>query len=132
MTDSIDECSAQQLKEFDGEMLKSTPKEGLGLEDEGENERRKLEELKAEFEPPTRLMKEALGDKVEKVVASSRMADSPCALTTHDLQPKPFVEARDGFWQDGDVIKNDEPLSNVLPDELVLHALLHGVQPAPS
>ena len=39
----------QQLKKFDGKMLKSTTKEGLDIEDE--NERKKLEELKAEFEP---------------------------------------------------------------------------------
>ena len=29
----------------------------------------------------TKLTKEVLGDKVEKVVVSSRMADSPCVLT---------------------------------------------------
>merc|ERR1712039_1000072 len=44
----------------------------------------KLEELKAEFEPLTKLMKEVLGDKVEKVLISSRMADSPCVLTTSE------------------------------------------------
>merc|ERR1712003_353073 len=82
MTDPIDEYSVQQLKEFDGKKLKSTTKEGLDLEDE--DEKKKLEELKAEFEPLTKLMKEVLGDKVEKVVISSRMADSPCVLTTSE------------------------------------------------
>merc|ERR1739847_39590 len=43
-----------------------------------------VEELKAEFEPLTKLMKEVLGDKVEKVLISSRMADSPCVLTTSE------------------------------------------------
>ena len=43
-----------------------------------------MEELKAEFEPLTKLMKEVLGDKVEKVLISSRMADSPCVLTTSE------------------------------------------------
>ena len=46
--------------------------------------RKKIEELKAEFEPLTKLMKEVLGDKVEKVIISSRMADSPCVLTTSE------------------------------------------------
>merc|ERR1711981_793310 len=82
MTDPIDEYSVQQLKEFDGKKLKSTTKEGLDLEDE--DEKKKLEDLKAEFEPLTKLMKEVLGDKVEKVVVSSRMADSPCVLTTSE------------------------------------------------
>merc|ERR1712050_381209 len=43
-----------------------------------------VQELKAEFEPLTKLMKEVLGDKVEKVVVSLRMADSPCVLTTSE------------------------------------------------
>merc|ERR1711948_69875 len=70
------------MGEFDGKKLKSTTKEGLDLEDE--DEKKKLEEMKAEFEPLTKLMKEVLGDKVEKVVISSRMADSPCVLTTSE------------------------------------------------
>merc|ERR1711994_710022 len=49
-----------------------------------EYEKKKFEELKAEFEPLTKLMKEVLGDKTEKVVVSSRMADSPCVLTTSE------------------------------------------------
>merc|ERR1712079_87778 len=42
-----------------------------------------VQQLK-EFEPLTKLMKEVLGDKVEKVTVSSRMADSPCVLTTSE------------------------------------------------
>merc|ERR1712157_497486 len=82
MVDPVDEYSVQQLKEFDGKKLKSTTKEGLDIDDE--DEKKKMEELKAEFEPLTKLMKEVLGDKVEKVLVSSRMADSPCVLTTSE------------------------------------------------
>merc|ERR1712182_102218 len=82
MVDPVDEYAVQQLKEFDGKKLKSTTKEGLDIADE--DEKKKLEELKAEFEPLTKLMKEVLGDKTEKVVVSSRLADSPCVLTTSE------------------------------------------------
>merc|ERR1712207_61723 len=82
MVDPVDEYAVQQLKEFDGKKLKSTTKEGLDIEDE--DEKKKLEELKAEFEPLTKLMKEVHGDKVEKVLVSSPMADSPCVLTTSE------------------------------------------------
>merc|ERR1712185_409301 len=82
MVDPVDEYAVQQLKEFDGKKLKSTTKEGLDIDDE--DEKKKMEELKAEFEPLSKLMKEVLGDKVEKVVVSSRMADSPCVLTTSE------------------------------------------------
>merc|ERR1711918_241635 len=82
MVDPVDEYAVQQLKEFDGKKLKSTTKEGLDIDDE--DEKKNIEELKAEFEPLTKLMKEVLGDKVEKVLVSSRMADSPCVLTTSE------------------------------------------------
>merc|ERR1711957_726945 len=81
MVDPIDEYGVQQLKEFDGKKLKSTTKEGLDIDDE--DEKKKIEECKAEFEPLTKLMKEVLGDKVEKVQVN-RMADSPCVLTTSE------------------------------------------------
>ena len=45
MVDPVDEYAVQQLKEFDGKKLKSTTKEGLDIEDE--DEKKKLEELKA-------------------------------------------------------------------------------------
>jgi molecular chaperone HtpG len=64
------EYGVQQLKEFDGNKLKSTTKEGLDIDDE--DEKKKIEEMKAEFEPLTERMKEVLGDKVEKVLASSQ------------------------------------------------------------
>jgi len=56
---------------------------GVGDIDD-KDEKKKIEELKSEFEPLTKLMKEVLGDKVEKVLVSSRMADSPCVLTTSE------------------------------------------------
>merc|ERR1712054_199082 len=82
MVDPVDEYAVQQLKEFDGKKLKSTTKEGLDIADE--DEKKKIEELKAEFEPLSKLMKEVLGDKVEKVMVSDRIVDSPCVLTTSE------------------------------------------------
>jgi len=81
MVDPIDEYAVQQLKEFEGHKLVSVTKEGLKFE-ETEEEKKKQEELKVSFEPLCTLMKEILGDKVEKVVVSSRIVDSPCVLVT--------------------------------------------------
>ena len=80
MVDPVDEYAVQQLNEFDRKKLKSTTKEGLDLGDE--DDKKKLEEPKAESEPLTKLINEVLGDKVEKVVASDRVVDSTCVLTT--------------------------------------------------
>jgi molecular chaperone HtpG len=81
MVDAIDEYAVGQLKEFDGKKLVSATKEGLVLEDT-EEEKKKKEEKKARFEPLCKTIKDILGDKVEKVVVSDRIVDSPCVLVT--------------------------------------------------
>jgi molecular chaperone HtpG len=81
MVDPIDEYAIQQLKEYDGKKLVCATKEGLDL-DETEDEKKKLEEQKAAFEGLCKLIKDILGDKVEKVVVSNRVVDSPCVLVT--------------------------------------------------
>jgi len=81
MVDPIDEYCVQQLKEYDGKKLVSATKEGLALE-EDEDEKNAFEEAKAKSEGLCKLMKEVLDDKIEKVVVSNRLADSPCCLVT--------------------------------------------------
>merc|ERR1712188_351844 len=56
-------------------------KEGLDLGDD-EEEKKKFEEEKAATEGLCKLMKEVLDEKVDKVVVSPRLADSPCVLVT--------------------------------------------------
>ena len=81
MVDAIDEYAVGQLKEFEGKKLVSATKEGLKL-DESEDEKKKSEELKEKFEGLCKVIKDILGDKVEKVVVSDRVVDSPCCLVT--------------------------------------------------
>jgi molecular chaperone HtpG len=81
MVDAIDEYAVGQLKEYDGKKLVSATKEGLVLE-ETEDEKKKKEEKKALFEPLCKTVKDILGDRVEKVVVSERIVDSPCVLVT--------------------------------------------------
>ena len=83
LVDPIDEYMVQQLKEYDGKKLVSCSKEGLDLDDT-EDEKKKKEELKARFEPLCKLIKDVLGDKVEKVVVSTRIDESPCVLVTSE------------------------------------------------
>jgi molecular chaperone HtpG len=81
MVDPIDEYAVQQLKEYDGHKLICATKEGLKLE-ESEDEKKAFEEAKAKTEGLCTLIKEVLEDKVEKVVVSNRLADSPVCLVT--------------------------------------------------
>jgi molecular chaperone HtpG len=83
LVDPIDEYSVQQLKEYDGKKLVCCTKEGLDLE-ETEEEKKKKEEEKAKFETLCKLMKDVLGEKVEKVTIGSRIEDSPCVLVTSE------------------------------------------------
>jgi molecular chaperone HtpG len=84
MVDPIDEYAVQQLKEFEGKKLLSATKEGLDLAEE-EDEKKAFEEAKQKTEGLCKLMKEVLDDKVEKVIVSSRLADSPCCLVTGEF-----------------------------------------------
>jgi len=84
LTDPIDEYAVQQLKEFEDKKLVCATKEGLELE-ESEEEKKKAEEEKQAYEALCKKIKEILGDKVEKVVSSNRIVDSPCCLVTGEF-----------------------------------------------
>jgi molecular chaperone HtpG len=82
MVDAIDEYAVGQLKEYDGKKLVSATKEGLKLDDDDEDAKKRREERKKQFEELCKVIKEILGDRVEKVVVSDRIVDSPCCLVT--------------------------------------------------
>jgi molecular chaperone HtpG len=81
MVDPIDEYATQQLKEYEGKKLISATKEGLEIADDAD-EKAAFEAAKAKTEGLCKLMKAVLDDKVEKVVVSGRLAESPCVLVT--------------------------------------------------
>lgn len=81
MTEPIDEYSVQQLREYEGKKLVCVSKEGLVLEGD-EEEKKAFEDQKALNENLCKVVKEILGEKVEKVVVSDRVVDSPCCLVT--------------------------------------------------
>jgi heat shock protein beta len=93
LTEPIDEAVITNLAEYDGKQMVDVTKEGLDLDGEGaageedssedSQEKKKAKEaLEKEFAPLTAFLKEALGERVERVAVSSRLTDSPCALVT--------------------------------------------------
>ena len=80
MSDPVYEDAVQQLKEFNGKKLKSTTKEGLDIEDD--DEKKKLEELKATFQSLTKLMKEVLP-------ISCKVVGAPFGVTHPPADTKP-------------------------------------------
>ena len=81
MTDPIDEYAMQQLKEVEGKKLVCVTKDGVKLEQTDEEKKAEEEKQKAN-EQLIKVIKDILGDKVEKVVLSNRLVNSPCALVT--------------------------------------------------
>merc|ERR1712113_717959 len=101
MVDPIDEYAVQQLKEFDGKKLKSTTKEGLEIDDE--DEKKKIEELKAEFEPLTKLMKaQALRDNsmTSYMVSKKTMEVNPKHSIMTELKKKAAADKSDKTVKD--------------------------------
>merc|ERR1712137_582473 len=82
MVDPMDEYCMQQLKEFEGYKLVCVTKEGLVLDDLEGDAQRKRDELIASFSVLCEVMKEIIGDQVEKVVVSDRIQKSPGCLVT--------------------------------------------------
>jgi len=81
LVDPIDEYAVTQLKEFDGKTLVSVSKEGLDLEETPEEKEAREKDVK-DYEDLCAAIKENLGEKVEKVVVSNRITESPCVLVT--------------------------------------------------
>jgi molecular chaperone HtpG len=83
MIDPIDEYCVQQLKEFDGKKLVSVTREGLELP-ESEDEKKKFEADKVEYEDLCKVVKDILDKKVQKVSVSNRLESSPCCIVTSE------------------------------------------------
>ena len=81
MVDPIDEYCMQKIKDYNGKSFVCLTKEGIKFED-NEDDNKSWEELTKEYEPLTKNIKSVLNDKIEKVVLSERVVDSPCVLVT--------------------------------------------------
>lgn len=84
MTDPIDEYTTQHMDEFEDFKLVNIAKEDLKFSDKEEKkEKAKKEKAKEELKDLLKWLKDdVLKDRVEKVVVSSRLTSSPCAIVT--------------------------------------------------
>ncbi|CAH9087893.1 unnamed protein product [Cuscuta epithymum] len=116
MVEAIDEYSIGQLKEFEGKKLICAAKEGLKLE-ESEEELKKNEELKAKFEGLCQVMKDLLGDKVEKVVVTDRVMDHACCLVTPQCGWAANMERNEKLYP------SSKPTMEISPEESIIQEL---------
>jgi molecular chaperone HtpG len=83
MTDPIDEYATGQLKEFQGHKLICITKENFEL-DLTDEEKKALDDEKKSYENLCKVVKDVLETRVEKVVVSTRIVDSPVCITTSE------------------------------------------------
>ena len=81
MTDAMDEYCITQLKEYKDHKLVDCSKDDIEIP-LSEEEKAAKQAQKAELEVLCRVAKDVLGDKVEKVVISERLALAPTAIST--------------------------------------------------
>ncbi len=79
-TDPIDEWVVMSLTEYQDKKLVSVSKGDLELEEPDEEAKKETEAQAKDFKGFTEAVAEVLGDRVEKVEISKRLADSPCCL----------------------------------------------------
>lgn len=103
----------QQMKDYEEKKLKSVTKEGLDM-DETEDEKKFREEEKAKFEPLCKLMKDILGDKVEKVVRIKNWRIPMCI----------------GYFRIWMVSKHGENNESISSQRFI-HFKLHGIKEDP-
>eukprot|EP00300_Choanocystis_sp_HF-7_P014668 c18765_g1_i3.p1 GENE.c18765_g1_i3~~c18765_g1_i3.p1 ORF type:complete len:718 (-),score=247.60 c18765_g1_i3:69-2189(-) len=84
MVDPIDEYAVQQLKEYEGKKLVSLTKENFSFE-ETDEEKAAWDAKVKEHEILCKVIKDTLGEKIEKCVLSKRVVDSPCCLVTGEF-----------------------------------------------
>jgi molecular chaperone HtpG len=90
LTDTIDEYSFQQLREYDGKQLVCLSKENVKFDtDESAEDAKTKQNTYGEL---CKNMKEVLGDRVEKVVVSNKLTDTPCCLTANQYGMSPNQE----------------------------------------
>jgi len=107
MIDPLDEYLMQSLTEYDGHPFMSVTKEGLKFGDD-EEEKQTFKKLKEEYKDLTEWLKTSLGDKIEKVVVSNRIAKSPCVLVTGQygwsanmeriMKAQTFANSQEAHW----------------------------------
>lgn len=101
MVDPMDEYAMTQLKDYEDHQLVNVTKEGLKLE-LTEEEKKEKEKEQESFTKLCTVIKDTLGEKVEKVVLGDRIVNSPCVLVTNEF----------GWTANMERIMRSQPLRN--------------------
>ncbi|CAL8468307.1 g7847 [Coccomyxa elongata] len=127
LTEPIDEPAINNVGDFNEFKFVDVTREGLDLGDIPEEDKKKAEEVTEALRPLTDFLKQTLGDRVEKVAVSQRLADSPCALVTSQFgwsayQEKVMRSQTLGDSRAAEYMKGRKTLE-INPDHPIIQAL---------
>jgi len=91
MTDPIDEYCMQAMKEYSSKKFIAITKGNFEIE-ETDDEKKQFEDEKTANENLCKIIKETLGEKVEKVEVSKCLSDSPCCIVTSEHGWSAYME----------------------------------------
>lgn len=80
LLEPVDEIVVMNLAQFDGKQFADVSREDVQAAEQSDESKKSLEEASEALAPLTSFVKNALGDRVEKVVVSSRLTDSPAMV----------------------------------------------------
>ena len=125
LIDPIDEVAMTNLSQFKEKTLVDISKEDLDL-GEDEEEAAKQKEIEEEYKGLTEWLRETLGAKVEKVMVSKRLTDTPCILVTSKfgwsanmeriMKAQAMGDSRASEYMKGKKTMEINPLSPVILD----------------
>jgi len=106
MVEPLDEITAQSLEKYKDFKIVDATKEGLDLEDDEESQK-KIEELNEEFKEVREYLESTLVGKVQKVVVTNLLTESPSALVqgAYGMSPtmQKYMKAQSVAMGDGNV-----------------------------
>lgn len=134
MKDPIDEYLLNSLTEYEKKPLQNVAKEGLIL-NQKKSEKELLAKYEKEFEPLKTKLKEWLSEYLDKVVISTRLVSSPCAVVAPTVgwtgQTEKLMRAQalnkgdDYFYRFQEILKK---VLEINPRHPLIKALLEGAK----
>ncbi len=130
LSDQIDEWFVAHMSEYEGKTLQSVAKGDVNLEElsmetpaQKEEQKKKEEQIKTDFDSVILRVKTALGDQVKDVRMSHRLTASPSCLVADEndmgLQLQRLLKAA------GQTVSDIKPIFELNPDHKLVHKLKH-------
>eukprot|EP00927_Polykrikos_kofoidii_P019787 TRINITY_DN19278_c0_g1_i1.p1 TRINITY_DN19278_c0_g1~~TRINITY_DN19278_c0_g1_i1.p1 ORF type:complete len:777 (+),score=142.75 TRINITY_DN19278_c0_g1_i1:204-2333(+) len=137
MVDPLDEICSNTIMDFDGKRLLDINKAGVDV-NKTEEEQLEWELVMKEFEPLATWVKDQLGDRIQKVVISDRLVDSPASLVQDEWGMSPMMQrymkaqtgasAQDGAFAIG---FRNQAILEINPRNSVILSLKRSMDSAP-